>query len=70
MEGDSRGAVRMDFQGREIAEATVIGGDYRLGKVHFEKFIHGFEEVGFEKVGFEKVGFEEVDFEKFVYGFK
>ena len=53
----------MDFQGREIAEATVISGDYRLSRVHFEKFIYGFEEVGFEEVGF-----EEVDFEKFVYG--
>ena len=68
MEGDSRGSVRMDFQGWGIAEATVIGGDYRLGRVHFEKFIYNFEEVGFEEVSFEEVGFKEVDFEKFVYG--
>ena len=25
----------MDFQGRGIAGATVIGGDYRLGRVHY-----------------------------------
>ena len=36
----------MDFQGREIAEATVISGDYRLSRVHFEKFVYGFGEVG------------------------
>jgi hypothetical protein len=36
----------------------VIGGDYRLGRVHCEEFIYSFEVVGFE----------EVDFEKFVYG--
>ena len=58
MEGDARVSVRMDFQRGEIAEASVISGDYKLSRVHFEKFIYGFEEVGFE----------EVDFKKFVYG--
>ena len=48
----------MDFQGRGIAGATVIGGDYKLGRVHCGEFI----------CSFEVVGFEEVDFEKFVYG--
>jgi hypothetical protein len=48
----------MDFQGRGIAGATVIGGDYRLGRVHCEEFIYNFEVVGFK----------EIDFEKFVYG--
>ena len=50
----------MDFQGRGIAGATVIGGDYRLGRVHYGEFIYSFEVVGFE----------EVDFEKFIYGFE
>ena len=50
----------MDFQERGIAGATVIGGDYRLGRVHYGEFIYSFEVVGFE----------EVDFEKFIYGFE
>ena len=50
----------MDFQGRRIAGATVIGRDYRLGRVCYGEFIYSFEVVGFE----------EVDFEKFIYGFE
>ena len=50
----------MDFQGRRIAGATVIGRDYRLGRIHCGEFIYSFEVVGFE----------EVDFEKFIYGFE
>ena len=50
----------MDFQGRGIAGATVIGRDYRLGRIHGGEFIYSFEVVGFE----------EVDLEKFIYGFE
>ena len=50
----------MDFQGRRIAGATVIGRDYRLGRVHCREFIYSFGVIGFE----------EVDFEKFIYGFE
>jgi hypothetical protein len=31
----------MDSQGQEIAEAAVIGGDCRFGRVYFEKFVYG-----------------------------
>ena len=50
----------MDFQGRRIAGATVIGRDCRLGRIRCREFIYSFEVVGFE----------EVDFEKFIYGFE
>ena len=50
----------MDFQGRRIAGATVIGRDYRLGRFHYGECI----------CSFEVVGFEEADFEKFIYGFE
>ncbi len=42
----------MDSQGQEIAEATVIGGDYRLGGVYFEKFVYGSEEGWSEGFGY------------------
>ena len=57
LEGDSRVSVRMDFQRGEIAEATVISGDYKLSRVHFEKFIYGFEEVGFKEGWSESFGY-------------
>ena len=46
LEGDSRGSFRMDFQEQEVAEATVISGDYRLSRVDFEKLVYGFGEFG------------------------
>ena len=42
LEEDSRGSFRMDFQEQEVAEATVISGDYGLSRVDFEKLVYGF----------------------------